>query len=72
VTGVFGSQAGDLKSEDGHLQGGAISFRVPGGTPVDTHVTCTAARRRYHQGIGPSAPDQVRPGRLGSKRVRIE
>ena len=33
VTGVMVCKAGDLKVEDGIFKGGAISFRVPGGTP---------------------------------------
>src|SRR3974377_1815504 len=33
VTGVMVRKAGNLKVEDGIFRGGAISFRVPGGTP---------------------------------------
>ncbi len=33
VTGVMVRKAGDLKVEDGIFRGGAISIRVPGGTP---------------------------------------
>ena len=33
VTGKMIRKAGDLKVEDGIFRGGAISFRVPGGTP---------------------------------------
>src|SRR5579883_1130958 len=72
VTGVLVRKAGDLKVEDGIFKGGAISFRVPGGTPGGQPMVHMYQGKLVGDTIKGSAtivlPDQVVAGDWEAKR----
>ena len=72
VTGVMVRKAGDLKVEDGIFKGGAISFRVPGGTPGGQPMVHMYQGKLLGDTIKGSAtivlPDQVVTGDWEAKR----
>jgi hypothetical protein len=74
VTGVMVRKAGDLKVEDGIFKGGAISFRVPGGTPGGQPMVHMYQGKLVGDTIKGSAtivlPDQVVAGDWEAKRVK--
>jgi hypothetical protein len=74
VTGVLVRKAGDLKVEDGIFKGGAISFRVPGGTPGGQPMVHMYQGKLMGDTIKGSAtivlPDQVVAGDWEAKRVK--
>src|SRR5438876_10802583 len=74
VTGVMVGKAGDLKVEDGIFKGGAISFRVPGGTPGGQPMVHMYQGKLVGDTIKGSAtivlPDQVVTGDWEAKRVK--
>ncbi|SRR6266702_6385818 len=74
VTGVMVRKAGDLKVEDGIFKGGAISFRVPGGTPGGQPMVHMYQGKLIGDTIKGSAtivlPDQVVTGDWEAKRVK--
>ena len=74
VTGVMVRKAGDLKVEDGIFRGGAISFRVPGGTPGGQPMVHMYQGKLMGDTIKGSAtivlPDQVVTGEWEAKRVK--
>jgi hypothetical protein len=74
VTGVLVRKAGDLKVEDGIFKGGAISFRVPGGTPGGQPMVHMYQGKLVGDTIKGSAtivlPDQVVAGEWEAKRVK--
>jgi hypothetical protein len=74
VTGVLVRKAGDLKVEDGVFKGGAISFRVPGGTPGGQPMVHMYQGKLVGDTIKGSAtivlPDQVVAGDWEAKRVK--
>jgi hypothetical protein len=74
VTGVLVRKAGDLKVEDGIFKGGAISFRVPGGTPGGQLMVHMYQGKLIGDTIKGSAtivlPDQVVAGDWEAKRVK--
>ena len=74
VTGVMVRKAGDLKVEDGIFKGGAISFRVPGGTPGGQPMVHMYQGKLVGDTIQGSAtivlPDQVVTGDWEAKRVK--
>ena len=74
VTGVMVRKAGDLKVEDGIFKGGAISFRVPGGTPGGQPMVHMYQGKLLGDTIKGSAtivlPDQSVSGDWEAKRVK--
>ena len=74
VTGVKVRKAGDLKVEDGIFKGGAISFRVPGGTPGGQPMVHMYQGKLVGDTIKGSAtivlPDRVAAGDWEAKRSR--
>ncbi len=74
VTGVLVRKAGDLKVEDGIFRGGAISIRVPGGTPGGQPMVHMYQGKLTGDTIKGSAtivlPDQVVAGDWEAKRVK--
>jgi hypothetical protein len=74
VTGVMVRKAGDLKVEDGIFKGGAISFRVPGGTPGGQPMVHMYQGKLVGDTIQGSAtivlPDRVATGDWEAKRVK--
>lgn len=74
VTGVLVRKAGDLKVEDGIFKGGAISMRVPGGTPGGQPMVHMYQGKLMGDTIKGSAtivlPDQVIAGEWEAKRVK--
>jgi hypothetical protein len=74
VTGVMVRKAGDLKVEDGIFRGGAISIRVPGGTPGGQPMVHMYQGKLTGDTIKGSAtivlPDQVVTGEWEAKRVK--
>jgi hypothetical protein len=74
VTGVMVRKAGNLKVEDGIFKGGAISFRVPGGTPGGQPMVHMYQGKLSGDTIKGSAtivlPDQVVAGDWEAKRVK--
>jgi hypothetical protein len=74
VTGVMVRKAGNLKIEDGLFKGGAISFRVPGGTPGGQPMIHMYQGKLMGDTIKGSAtivfPDQVVAGDWEAKRVK--
>jgi hypothetical protein len=73
VTGVMVRKAGNLKVEDGIFKGGAISFRVPGGTPGGQPMVHMYQGKLLGDTIKGSAtivlPDRVAAGDWEAKRV---
>jgi hypothetical protein len=74
VTGVLVRKAGDLKVEDGIYKGGAISIRVPGGTPGGQPMVHMYQGKLMGDTIKGSAtivlPDQVVAGDWEAKRMK--
>jgi hypothetical protein len=74
VTGVLVRKAGDLKVEDGIYKGGAISIRVPGGTPGGQPMVHMYQGKLMGDTIKGSAtivlPDQVVAGAWEAKRMK--
>jgi hypothetical protein len=74
VTGVLVRKAGDLKIEDGIFRSGAISIRVPGGTPGGQPMVHMYQGKLTGDIIKGSAtivlPDQVVAGDWEAKRVK--
>jgi hypothetical protein len=74
VTGVMVRKAGNLKVEDGIFRGGAISFRVPGGTPGGQPMVHMYQGKFLGDTIKGSAtivlPDRVAAGDWEAKRVK--
>lgn len=74
VTDVMVRKAGDLKVEDGIFKGGAISFRVPGGTPSGQPMIHMYQGKLVGNTIKGSGtivlPDQVVTGDWEAKRVK--
>jgi hypothetical protein len=74
VTGVMVRKAGDLKVEDGIFKGGAISFRVPGGTPGGQPMVHMYQGKLLGDTIKGSAtivlPDRVAAGDWEAKRIK--
>ena len=74
VTGVLVRKAGDLKVEDGIFKGGAMSIRVPGGTPGGQVMVHMYQGKLMGDIIKGSAtivlPDQVVAGDWEAKRVK--
>ncbi len=74
VTGIMVRKAGDLKVEDGIFKGGAISFRVPGGTPGGLPMVHMYQGKLMGDTIKGSAtivlPDQVVAGEWEAKRAK--
>ena len=72
VTGSMIRKAGDLKVEDGIFKGGAISIRVPGGTPGGQPMVHLYQGKLMGDTIKGSAtivlPDQVVTGDWEAKR----
>jgi hypothetical protein len=74
VTGVMVGKAGDLKVEDSIFKGGAISFRVPGGTPGGQPMVHMYQGKLVGDTIQGSAtivlPDRFATGDWEAKRVK--
>ena len=74
VTGAMIRKAGDLKVEDGIFKGGAISFRVPGGTPGGQPMVHMYQGKLMGDTIKGSAtivlPDRVAAGDWEAKRAK--
>jgi hypothetical protein len=74
VTGLMIRKAGNLKVEDGIFKGGAISFRVPGGTPGGQPMVHMYQGKLVGDTIKGSAtivtPDRVATGDWEAKRVK--
>ena len=74
VIGAMIRKAGDLKVEDGIFKGGAISFRVPGGTPGGQPMVHMYQGKFVGDTIKGSAtivlPDRVAAGDWEAKRVK--
>jgi len=74
VTGMMVRKAGNLKVEDGIFRGGAISFRVPGGTPGGQPMVHMYQGKLEGDSIKGSAtivlPDRVVAGDWEAKRAK--
>jgi hypothetical protein len=74
ITGVMVRKAGDLKVEDGIFKGGAMSIRVPGGTPGGQVMVHMYQGKLMGDIIKGSAtivlPDKVVAGEWEARRVK--